>query len=63
MSYGQVNDLVLDIYIYEVSSIEARPYRSNKIKLDSRIVNCHFVGHSKKLRGFMFYNPSSKSFF
>ena len=42
--------------------IEARPYKLNERKLDLRIVSCYFVGYSKRLRGFKFYNPSSKSF-
>ena len=41
---------------------EARPYKLNERKLDSRIVSCYLVGYSKGLRGFKFYDPSSKSF-
>ena len=42
--------------------VEAKRYRSNERKLDSRIANCYFVGYSKRSRGFKFYNPSNKSF-
>ena len=42
---------------------EARPYKSNEKKLDSRTVSCYFVGYSERSRGFKFYDPSSRSFF
>ena len=43
--------------------IEARPYKPNEKKLDSRIVSCDFVGYSERSRGFKFYDPSTRSFF
>ncbi|RVW36414.1 Retrovirus-related Pol polyprotein from transposon TNT 1-94 [Vitis vinifera] len=42
---------------------EARPYKPNKKKLDSRTVSCYFVGYSERSRGFKFYDPSTRSFF
>ncbi|RVW97032.1 Retrovirus-related Pol polyprotein from transposon TNT 1-94 [Vitis vinifera] len=42
---------------------EARPYKPNEKKLDSRTVSCYFVGYSKRSRGFKFYDPSTRSFF
>ncbi|RVW25652.1 Retrovirus-related Pol polyprotein from transposon TNT 1-94 [Vitis vinifera] len=43
--------------------IEARPYKPNEKKLDSRIVSCYFVGYFERSRGFKFYDPSTRSFF
>ncbi|RVW79209.1 Retrovirus-related Pol polyprotein from transposon TNT 1-94 [Vitis vinifera] len=42
---------------------EARPYKPNEKKLDSRTVSCYFVGYSKRSRGFKFYDPLTRSFF
>ena len=42
---------------------EARPYKPNEKKLDSRTVSCYFVRYSERSRGFKFYDPSSRSFF
>ncbi|WJZ95165.1 hypothetical protein VitviT2T_013955 [Vitis vinifera] len=42
---------------------EARPYKPNEKKLDSRTMSCYFVGYSERSRGFKFYDPSSRSFF
>ena len=42
---------------------EARSYRPNKKKLDSRTLSCYFVGYSERSMGFKFYDPSSRSFF
>jgi len=42
---------------------EARPYRPNERKLDSRTISCYFVGYSERSRGFKFYDPKSKSIF
>ena len=42
---------------------EARPYRPNEKKLDSRTVSCYFVGYSERSRGYKFYDPTIKSFF
>nr|CAN67457.1 hypothetical protein VITISV_039473 [Vitis vinifera] len=43
--------------------IEARPYKPNEKKLDSRTVSCYFVGYFERSRGFKFYDPSTRSFF
>ncbi|KAH7834402.1 hypothetical protein Vadar_015602 [Vaccinium darrowii] len=40
---------------------EARPYRPNERKLDSRTVSCYFVGYSERSRGFKFYCPSTNT--
>lgn len=37
---------------------EARPYKPNERKLDSRTVSCYFIGYSERSRGFKFYCPS-----
>ncbi|RVW79277.1 Retrovirus-related Pol polyprotein from transposon TNT 1-94 [Vitis vinifera] len=42
---------------------EARPYKLNEKKLNSRIVSCYFVGYFERSRGFKFYDPSTRSFF
>ncbi|RVW82819.1 Retrovirus-related Pol polyprotein from transposon TNT 1-94 [Vitis vinifera] len=42
---------------------EARPYKPNEKKLDSRIVSYYLVGYSERSRGFKFYDPSTRSFF
>ena len=42
---------------------EARSYKPNEKKLDSRTVSCYFVGYSERSRGFKFYDPSTRSFF
>ncbi|RVW97188.1 Retrovirus-related Pol polyprotein from transposon TNT 1-94 [Vitis vinifera] len=42
---------------------EAKPYKPNEKKLDSRTVSCYFVGYSERSRGFKFYDPSTRSFF
>ena len=42
---------------------EARPYKPNEKKLDSRTVSCYFVGYYERSRGFKFYDPSTRSFF
>ncbi|RVW58398.1 Retrovirus-related Pol polyprotein from transposon TNT 1-94 [Vitis vinifera] len=42
---------------------EARPYKPNEKKLDSKTVSCYFVGYSERSRGFKFYDPSTRSFF
>ncbi|RVW80008.1 Retrovirus-related Pol polyprotein from transposon TNT 1-94 [Vitis vinifera] len=43
--------------------VEARPYKPNEKKLDSRTVSYYFVGYSEMSRGFKFYDPSTRSFF
>ena len=36
---------------------EARPYRPNERKLDSRTVSCYFVKYLERSSGFKFYDP------
>ncbi|RDX69004.1 hypothetical protein CR513_51943, partial [Mucuna pruriens] len=43
--------------------VEARPYRPHERKLDSRTINCYFVGYVECSQGYKFYNPTSRSFF
>ena len=43
--------------------VEARPYRPNERKLDSRTMSCYFVGYLEISTGFKFYDPSNRSFF
>ena len=62
MSYGRVRSLVLDICTSGCPA-EARPYRPNERKLDSRTVSCYFVGYPERSKGYKFYDPSSRSFF
>jgi len=40
---------------------EARPYMPHEKKLDSRTLNCFFVGYSERFRGFRFYCTSTKN--
>lgn len=42
---------------------EARPYRPNEGKLDSKTVSSYFIGYSERSRGFKFYNPITKFIF
>ena len=42
---------------------EARPYKPNERKLDSKTVSCYFVGYAERSRGFKFYDPTTRSFF
>ena len=42
---------------------EARPYKPNEKKLDSRTVSCYFVRYSEMLRGFKLYDPSTRFLF
>ena len=42
---------------------EARSYKPNEKKLDSRVVSCYFVEYSERSRGFKFYDSSTRSFF
>ena len=44
-------------------SDEARPYRPNEKKLDSRTISCYFIGYSKRSRGYKFYDPTTKAIF
>ncbi|RVX19364.1 Retrovirus-related Pol polyprotein from transposon TNT 1-94 [Vitis vinifera] len=43
--------------------VEARPYKPNEKKLDSRTMSCYFVGYSERSRGFKFYDSSTRFFF
>ncbi|RVW68648.1 Retrovirus-related Pol polyprotein from transposon TNT 1-94 [Vitis vinifera] len=56
-------NLVLGTCMSGVCPAEARPYKPNEKKLDSRTVSCYFVGYSERSRGFKFYDPSTRSFF
>ena len=42
---------------------EARPYKPNEKKLDSRTVSSYFIGYSERSRGYKFYDPSLKTIF
>ena len=42
---------------------EARPYRPNEKKLDSRTISCYFIGYSERSRGYKFYDPTTKAIF
>lgn len=42
---------------------EARPYRPNEKKLDSKTVSSYFIGYSERSRGYKFYDPATKSIF
>ena len=39
------------------------PYKPNEKKLDSKTVSCYFVRYFERLRGFKFYDPSTRFFF
>jgi len=41
---------------------EARPYRPNEKKLDSRTISCYFVGYTERSKGYRFYCPKDRSF-
>ena len=45
------------------SPAEARPYKPNEKKLDSRTVSCYFIGYSERSRGYKFYDPTARSIF
>ena len=42
---------------------EARPYRPNEKKLDSKTVSCYFIGYSERSRGYKFCDPITKLIF
>ena len=42
---------------------EARPYKPNEKKLDSKTVSCYFVGYAERSRGYKFYDPTIRSIF
>jgi len=43
--------------------VEARPYKPNEKKLDSRTISSYFIGYSEKSRGYKFYDPILKTIF
>ena len=43
--------------------VEARPYRPNEKKLNSRTISCYFIRYSKRSRGYKFYDPTTKAIF
>ena len=42
---------------------EARPYKPNEQKLDSRTVSSYFIGYFERSRGYKFYDPILKIIF
>ena len=42
---------------------EARPYRPNAKKLDSKTVSSYFIGYSERSRGYKFYDPTIRNIF
>jgi len=44
-------------------STEARPYKPNERKLDSRIVSNYFIGYFERSRGYKFFDPKLKTIF
>ncbi|KAL8151225.1 hypothetical protein V2J09_021033 [Rumex salicifolius] len=50
-------------YKVERKLTEARPYRPNERKLESKTISCYFVGYAECSRGFKFYDPTNHSFF
>ena len=42
---------------------EARPFKPNERKLDSRTVSNYFIGSSERSRGYKFYDPKLKTIF
>ena len=42
---------------------EARPYKPNEKKLDSRTLSSYFIGYSERSRGYKFYDPILKTIF
>ncbi|RDY14604.1 hypothetical protein CR513_00311, partial [Mucuna pruriens] len=42
---------------------KARPYRPHEKKLNSRTINCYFVGYVECSEGYKFYDPTSRYFF
>lgn len=42
---------------------EAKPYRPDERKLNTKTVSCYFVGYSERSRGYKFYDLTSKVFF
>ncbi|PKU73374.1 Retrovirus-related Pol polyprotein from transposon TNT 1-94 [Dendrobium catenatum] len=43
-------------------SVEARPYKLNERKLDSRTISCYFIRYSERSRGFKFMIPQINPF-
>jgi len=42
---------------------EARPYKPNESKLDSRTMSNYFIGYSERFRSYKFYDPKLKTIF
>ena len=42
---------------------EARSYKPNEKKLDSRIVSSYFIGYFERSKGYKFYDPILKTIF
>lgn len=42
---------------------EARPYRPNEKKLDSRTISSYFIGYSERSRGYKFYDLTTRTIF
>jgi len=43
--------------------VEAKPYKPNERKLDSRTVSNYFIGYFERSRGYKFYDPKLKTIF
>ncbi|XP_014627995.1 uncharacterized protein [Glycine max] len=43
--------------------VEARPYKPNERKLDSRTMSNYFIGYSERSKGYKFYDPKLKTIF
>ena len=50
------------LHIWECPA-EARPYRPNEKKLDSKTISCYSIGYSERSRGYKFYDPITKLIF
>ncbi|KAL3613382.1 hypothetical protein CASFOL_042795 [Castilleja foliolosa] len=42
---------------------EARPYRPNEKKLDSKTISSYFIGYPERSRGYKFYDPNMRTIF
>ncbi|KAL6348418.1 hypothetical protein AAG906_005726 [Vitis piasezkii] len=60
--WGKAKPSIRHLHVWGCPA-EARPYKPNEKKLDSRTVSCYFVGYSERSRGFKFSDPSTRSFF
>jgi len=43
--------------------VQARPYKLNEKKLNSRTISSYFIGYSERSRGYKFYDPILKTIF